>query len=159
MLAGVAEILLETLRRKLSRLLVVELDLAGTGGTLHGGSRRGALAGVPRPGVPGVVLARLGSALSDPARPAARRGDLPGRAAAAELARRFGRDRPVLCELAGTADDELSAVAFGEGDSHRGGRSVALLDLQGQLSSTSRGRSASTPRWPRFWAGCSGMLR
>ena len=49
--------------------------------------------------------------------------------AAWTLARRFAADRSALTELAGVDPGELRHVEFGAGDSHRGGQSVAILEL------------------------------
>lgn len=54
---------------------------------------------------------------------------IAGRTAAMlELSTRFAADRAALAEL-GTEPSELRTVRFGQGDSHRGGRSVAVLQL------------------------------
>ncbi|MEY9856279.1 type 2 lantibiotic biosynthesis protein LanM [Catenulispora sp. GAS73] len=49
--------------------------------------------------------------------------------AAWALARRFAADRSTLTELTGVDPGELRHVEFGAGDSHRGGQSVAILEL------------------------------
>ncbi|MBV9823929.1 MAG: type 2 lantipeptide synthetase LanM family protein [Actinobacteria bacterium] len=137
-LAGVADLLLATLRRKLSRLLVVELNLASTGGTLLAGSAEARwqefLDRASRPSFWQGLSAHYPTLLTR------LRAVVTSRCAAgAELGRRFGADRTVLGELTsngdgeltGNGDVELTAVGFGSGDSHRGGRSVARLDLGG----------------------------
>jgi type 2 lantibiotic biosynthesis protein LanM len=51
-------------------------------------------------------------------------------AAAAEMAARFADDRDAVAALSG-ADPRLTGLVTGEGDSHRGGRTVMTLELAG----------------------------
>lgn len=129
LLAGVTESLADTLRRKVSRLLVVELTLAGDKGTLLASTAEARWAEfLDRASQPRfwedlgahypTLLPRLAAIVS-------RRC-----AAGAELARRFGTDRARLGALTGDPGSELTAVSFGQGDTHRGGRSVARLSLE-----------------------------
>ena len=125
---GTAAALTEAVRRKVSRLLVLELNAARVSGTLRGstGAERWA-----------EFLDRIGRTefwleLADryPTLPARLATLITNRSNAAyELARRFGNSRSQLGPLLGDADGTLTDVAFGLGDSHRSGRSVALLEV------------------------------
>ncbi|MEO7261973.1 MAG: type 2 lanthipeptide synthetase LanM family protein [Jatrophihabitantaceae bacterium] len=135
-LAGATETLAETVHRKLSRLLVLELNAARDAGTLSAPTSAARWTEfVERAAQP-----RFWRSLGAQYPTLAGRLDaiVSGRCAAAgELARRFAADRLAIAALTSTAQastaqastalGELSAVSFGQGDSHRGGRSVALL--------------------------------
>jgi type 2 lantibiotic biosynthesis protein LanM len=126
--AGVTETLVDTLRRRVSRLLVVELNLAADNGTLSGATPADRwtefLDWASQPGFwrdlsthyP-TLLARLDTTVANRC------------AAGAEFARRFGADRAAIDTLLGHSGGELTAVGFGQGDTHRAGRSVARLSL------------------------------
>ena len=128
--AGVTETLVDSLRRKVSRLLVVELTAAADNGTLTASTPTGRWTEfLDRASQPGfwrdlsthypTLLTRLDTIVSNRC------------AAGAELARRFGADRAALGAFLGHPVGELTAVSFGQGDTHRAGRSVARLSLQG----------------------------
>lgn len=126
--AGVTDTLVDALRRKVSRLLVVELNLAAGSGALSAATPEDRwaefLSLASQPGFwrdlgahyP-TLLARLDAVLANRC------------AAGAEFARRFGADRAAIGAFLGAADAELTAVSFGQGDTHRAGRSVARLSL------------------------------
>lgn len=129
-LAGTTEALVETVRRKVNRVLVLELNAARVGGRLHGRSPRERwddfVATAARPEFWAsldehypVLRGRLATVVDHRC------------AAALTLARRFAADRhllgPVLPDTA-AGRPELTAVHVGAGDSHRGGHTVALLD-------------------------------
>jgi type 2 lantibiotic biosynthesis protein LanM len=128
--AGAAAAITDAVRRKVSRLLLLELNAARVTGSLRASDsaarwaefiERSANRGFwdsLAPHYP-TLLPRLEAVIG---------GRL---AAAAELGRRFAANRSRLGTLAPQAG-ELSRVRFGEGDSHRGGRSVAILELQDQ---------------------------
>lgn len=127
-LTGVATSVTDALRRKTSRLLLVELNLAAQDGTLAARTAEARWAEfVERASAPrfwrelGVhyptVLRRLDTVVSNRC------------AAGAEFARRFAVDRHALGELGAVSDEPLTALDFGQGDTHRGGRSVALLSF------------------------------
>lgn len=126
--AGVTETLVDALRRKVSRLLVVELNLAADHGSLSASTPEGRWTEfLDRASQLGfwrelsthypTLLPRLDTIVSNRC------------AAGAELARRFGADRAAIGAFLGTAAGELTAVSFGQGDTHRAGRSVARLSL------------------------------
>ncbi|MGD0607747.1 MAG: DUF4135 domain-containing protein [Streptosporangiaceae bacterium] len=52
-------------------------------------------------------------------------------AAAAAVGQRLGADRPQLVGLLGGEPGELTGIAMGAGDSHRGGQTVSVLELTG----------------------------
>ncbi len=117
---GAMTALHETVLRKVSRVLVLELNAARLTGTLTATDSAGRWAEfVARTCEPGyweslgthypTLLPRLRTVVANRV------------AAAVELAHRFAADR-------GELDiGELTGAAFGAGDSHRGGRSVVLL--------------------------------
>lgn len=122
--AGVA--LRRTVLRKVTRVLVLELNAARLTGTLGATDSAGRWAEfVDRTCEPGYL-----DTLAEhyPALRARLRVVIRNRIAAAlELAARLATDRAALARLTGTDPGELRAVSFGEGDSHRGGRTVAIL--------------------------------
>jgi type 2 lantibiotic biosynthesis protein LanM len=118
--AGAMTALHETVLRKVSRVLVLELNAARLTGSLAADDSAGRWAEfVARTCEPGywdslgthypTLLPRLRTVVANRV------------AAAVELADRFAADRGEL----GTG--ELTTAVFGAGDSHRGGRSVVLL--------------------------------
>ncbi len=126
-LTGAAVSIAEALRRKVSRLLLLELNAARVSGSLQAEDAAGRWAEfLEHSGrldfwnsltehYP-TLLTRLAAVVS-------------GRInAAAELTRRFAANRHRLGTLVG-GPVELTELNFGQGDSHRGGRSVAILDL------------------------------
>ncbi|WP_246002211.1 type 2 lanthipeptide synthetase LanM family protein [Allorhizocola rhizosphaerae] len=119
--AGVTEALYETVHRHVSRVLVLELNAARVTGQLRAGSERErwdeflALAndraywdGLSEP-YPNLMV-QLDRLIGNRIR------------ASAQLGERFAADR------ASIGLGELRKVAFGAGDSHRGGQTVAILD-------------------------------
>ncbi|WP_101790341.1 type 2 lanthipeptide synthetase LanM family protein [Nonomuraea indica] len=125
-LAGSARSVEEDVRRKITRVLVLELNAARLSGRLTAADpaarweewrRRVAepafwreLA-VPYPG----MTARLTTAIRHRC------------AAAHRFAARFAEDRAALAALPGAPSGELRRVEFGAGDSHRGGQTVVVL--------------------------------
>lgn len=118
--AGAMAALHETVLRKVSRVLVLELNAARVTGSLAAADSAGRWAEfVDRTCEPGywdtltprypTLLPRLRTLISNRV------------AAAIELAHRFTADRDAL------GVGELTATEFGAGDSHRGGRTVVLL--------------------------------
>lgn len=125
--AGTRAALRETVLRKVSRVLVLELNAARLTGTLTASDSAGRWAEfLDRACAPGYwdSIERHYPAL----RPRLRVVVANRIGAARELAVRFAADRATLPRLTGTDVGELRAVSFGAGDSHRGGRSVAILD-------------------------------
>jgi type 2 lantibiotic biosynthesis protein LanM len=128
--AGASAAIADAVRRKVSRLLLLELNAARVTGSLQAPDSAGRWSEFLErsahrsfwdslsPHYP-TLLPRLEAVIG-------------GRvAAAAEFARRFATNRSRLGTLV-AQPGELSRVSFGEGDSHRGGRSVVLLELQDQ---------------------------
>lgn len=123
---GVLAALAETLHRKVSRLLVLELNAARVTGRLTSGDPAGRwrewIASAAQwsfweslaPQYPG-LLARLEVISANRC------------AAALAMATRLVRDRGDLAKLPGAGGGDLTAVTFGAGDSHHGGHTVALL--------------------------------
>jgi type 2 lantibiotic biosynthesis protein LanM len=128
--AGASAAITDAVRRKVSRLLLLELNAARVTGTLQGkdsaarwseflerAAHRSFWESLT-PHYP-TLLSRLDVLIR-------------GRAAAAsEFAGRFAADRGRLGMLIPGAG-ELSRASFGAGDSHRGGRSVIVLELHDQ---------------------------
>lgn len=124
--AGTATALRETVWRKVSRVVVLELHAARLTGKLTAGDSRARweewVSSLERPGAwealagpyP-ALLPRLRTVIGNRC------------AAALTLARRFGRDRPALAALLGSEPGELAEVSFGAGDSHEGGQTVTIL--------------------------------
>lgn len=150
--AGATTALVEAVRRKVSRVLVLELNAARAGGRLTADDPRARWdefidAAAQRSFWDSLAVqyptleARLGRLVANRV------------AAAMAMARRFVADRddlaPVLPTPAGRP--ELVDVAFGAGDSHRGGRTVALLG-------TSAGRLVYKPRPLDVDAALAGFL-
>jgi type 2 lantibiotic biosynthesis protein LanM len=128
--AGAATALRQTVLRKVSRVLVLELNAARLTGTLTATDSAGRWTEfVDRTCAPGywdtltrhypTLQRRLRSVIGNRV------------AAAVELGTRFTADRAALPRLTGADPGELRAVSFGEGDSHRGGRTVAILACAG----------------------------
>ncbi len=128
--AGAATALYQVAHRKAGRVLVLELNAARITGrlTAEDSAARWAefaeLSASPHywdslTGHYPPLLPRL-------------RTTLDGRCAAAlTLARRLAADRDSLATLPGTSPGPLARVAFGAGDSHRGGHTVAVLEFTG----------------------------
>jgi type 2 lantibiotic biosynthesis protein LanM len=126
LLDATRRVLLDGSSRRLTRLLLVELHAAKLAGSLLADDSAGRWHEfVTRACEPSFwaetyehylgLRARLDSLIGNRC------------AAALELAHRFGADRPAIRRLLAGSDAELLEVAFGLGDSHRGGRTVALL--------------------------------
>ncbi|MGI8667877.1 MAG: type 2 lanthipeptide synthetase LanM family protein [Jatrophihabitans sp.] len=130
LLAGTAATLAEAVRRKVSRMLLLELNAARLNGSLSAPdsesrwdefiNRASDLAFWQSlaPHYPS-LLPRLDRVIGNRCQ------------AALEPARRFDTDRAVAASLTRRHGAELRSVRFGQGDSHRGGRTVALLELSG----------------------------
>jgi type 2 lantibiotic biosynthesis protein LanM len=129
-LVGASDSIMDAVRRKVSRLLLLELNAARVTGSLRAADSAGRWAEFLErssdrsfwesltPHYP-TLLPRLDTVIN-------------GRiAAAAEFARRFAANRHRLDTLVPDAG-ELTRVSFGQGDSHRGGRSVVMLELEHQ---------------------------
>ncbi|WP_214416726.1 type 2 lanthipeptide synthetase LanM family protein [Sphaerisporangium fuscum] len=135
---GAAEALEETVRRKVNRVLLLELNAARIRGELTAPTPElrweewRSRVSTPEfwrsltPHYP-TLPSRLGAIIANRC------------AAAEELARRFAADRAELAALPDGPRGRLVRVEFGAGDSHRGGRTVALL--QG-----TEGRAVYKPR-------------
>ncbi len=120
----------DTLRRKLVRVLVLELNAARLAGALTGPD-------------PAARWAEFIAHASTPEFWSSRSGRYPTMldrihrvidaqcAAAVALAERFTADRDALAVLLDTAPGELLEVRLGSGDSHRGGYTVATLRCAG----------------------------
>ena len=123
--AGAATALRETVLRKVSRVLVLELDAARITGTLTAPHSAGRWAEF----VDRTCDPAYWDALAEhyPTLPARLRSMVDNRVCAAvTLAERFVDDRKELSEL-DREPGELVEVRFGAGDGHRGGQTVALL--------------------------------
>lgn len=127
---GTADALCKAVHRKVSRVLLVELNAARITGRLTAGdpaarwaqfvemsSSRQYWESLTRHYPP--LLTRLDAVIS-------------GRCAAAlTLARRLSADRDMLAGLLDADPGLLSQVSLGAGDSHQGGHTVAVLDFAG----------------------------
>lgn len=131
-LVGTAASLTEAIRRKVSRLLVLELNAARVSGSLTAEDPAGRWVEFLERSSHESYWDSL--SMHYPTLTPRLEKVIGGRlAAAAELGRRFAADRGrlgVLGEEFAKPEQELTRVRFGEGDSHRGGRSVALVGLQ-----------------------------
>lgn len=131
LLAGATASITEVVGRKVSRLLLLELNAARVTHQLGAEDAAGRYAEfITRASTLDfwlslelhypTLLPRLATVIGNRAN------------AALELGRRFAANRGQLAALASDAQPHLTAVTFGEGDSHRGGRTVALLELASQ---------------------------
>jgi len=129
-LEGTRRALLDTLRRKINRVLVLEFNAARLRGQLTAGDPAGRWAQfVDRASGPGFWAEMAGPY---PTLVHRLRAVTDHRcAAAAELAQRCAADRADLAGLFGADPGELLAVEVGAGDSHRGGRTVTRLRWAG----------------------------
>ncbi|MEO7263121.1 MAG: type 2 lanthipeptide synthetase LanM family protein [Jatrophihabitantaceae bacterium] len=129
-LAGASASIADAVRRKVSRLLLLELNAARVSGSLQAPDSAGRwFEFVGRSAHQG-----FWDSLTPhyPSLPSRLNTVINGRVvAAAEFARRFAANRSRLGTLVPQAG-ELSRASFGVGDSHRGGRSVMVLELQDQ---------------------------
>ncbi|MEV0679156.1 type 2 lanthipeptide synthetase LanM family protein [Actinosynnema sp. NPDC050436] len=123
-------VLLDVVRRKVVRVLVLELNAARVTGALTADDPAGRWAEF-------LAVAARESYWHDltrhyPHLVTRLRTTVDHRVAAiAVLARRFAEDRPRLAALLGAEAGELRKVEFGAGDSHRGGHSVTLVHCTG----------------------------
>lgn len=148
--SGTAGVLYESALRKVSRLLILELNAARVSGRLSAPTTEerwtefvqmsarlpfwealGEHYPTLMPRMHAVVANRCGAALS--------------------LARRFAADRAALSALTGGPVGEVTKVAFGAGDSHHAGHTVAILTCTG-------GRVVYKPRSVRVDATLAGLL-
>ncbi|MDR6593178.1 type 2 lanthipeptide synthetase LanM family protein [Saccharothrix longispora] len=122
--------LLDTLRRKVLRVLVLELNAARVTGRLTAPDPAGRwaefVADASRPAYWDGLTAHYPKLVTRLRAVVDNRVD-----AVVTTARRFAADRPLLHELLGEEPGELREVGFGAGDSHRGGHTVALLRCTG----------------------------
>ncbi len=127
LVAGTAAGLADTVRRKVSRVLLLELNAAREAGTLTASDSPGRW----QEFIKRASAIDFWQSLKEYYPTLLDRLDIViGRrcAASIELGERFAADRQVITELTGQPV-LLDAVTFGAGDSHRGGRTVALLKL------------------------------
>ncbi len=127
---GAARALYETVYRKVSRVLVLELNAMRITGRLASTDS----AARWREFVDMAGTARFWTDLDQHYPPLRARLHAIVRArcgAAATLARRLATDRAALRALTGAEPGHVCEVSFGAGDSHRGGQAVALMRLTG----------------------------
>jgi len=119
-----------TLNRKLSRLLVLELNAARIEGRLEGESPearwRDFLEGAATPAFWEAAEAEYPTLAARVERMTANQCD-----AALALAAHFAVDRESLSPLCGGPPGELRQISFASGDRHRGGKTVAILHCDG----------------------------
>lgn len=112
--------------RRVSRVVLLELNAARVSGTLTADDSAARWREwVDRLASPGGWEA-IG-AVYPPLLPRVETIVANGCAAGLRLARRFSRDRPALAQLTGAATGELVEVTIGAGDSHEGGETVSIL--------------------------------
>lgn len=139
-----ASALSEVLRGKLTRLLLLELHADRLSGVLTAPDSRGRWNEFVRRAADAGYWQSL--ATSYPSLQARLGRLIEHRCqAAVELGRRFAEDRAALAEFSKVSSLELQDVQFGKGDSHRGGRTVAVLDF-GARSLVYKPRSLSIDR-------------
>jgi len=134
---GTATLLTEAALRRVSRVLLLELNAARITGRLRAPDSASRwhewLAGTTSPSFWESLRGHYPALL-----PRLRRVLVNRSAAALALARRFAADRPELAGL-GSGPGPLTGVTFGAGDSHYGGQTVAIL-------TTSTGQVVYKPR-------------
>lgn len=121
---------LASLQRKLNRVLLLELRAGAMAGTLAGADSAERWSDFHRYARTAEFRERLEDrypGLTD----RVTRATAPVAEAVAELARRAAADRGLLAPLLGGPAGRLTAVHLGEGDPHRGGRTVARLVFEG----------------------------
>jgi type 2 lantibiotic biosynthesis protein LanM len=138
-LHGAAEASLrEAVHRKVSRVLLLELNAARAAGRLTAGDSAARW----------TEFAELSDTREFWASLSGRYPTLPARletimsrrcAAALTLGHRLAADRDAVASLTHAGGGELTGVEFGAGDSHRGGQTVAMLEFAG-------GRAVYKPR-------------
>jgi len=121
----------ETVHRKVSRVLLLELNAARVAGRLT----------APDPAARWAEFTELSDTPAFWESLSGRYPTLLGRLhtimrrrcdSAVTLARRLAADRAAVAALGHAGADELTGVEFGAGDSHRGGQSVAVLEFAGR---------------------------
>ncbi|MEV0389797.1 type 2 lanthipeptide synthetase LanM family protein [Nonomuraea sp. NPDC050643] len=117
---------LETVRIKTNRILLVELNAARITGRLTGDDARARWQAWEEHAATREFWESLGEHYPT-LLPRLDRLVTARCAAALSLAARFAADRHALAPLVGGGPGELVALAFGAGDSHRGGQTVAML--------------------------------
>jgi type 2 lantibiotic biosynthesis protein LanM len=120
--------ILETVHRKVSRVLLLELNAARVSGRLTAEDPAGRWTEFLKIADDLEFWRSVGSRYPSLQQ---RLDTVMGHRAdaAVTLARRFAADRSALTQLTTTDPGELRHVDFGAGDSHRGGQSVAILEL------------------------------
>jgi type 2 lantibiotic biosynthesis protein LanM len=123
---GAGTALLQTMLRKVNRVLIVELNAARITGKLAGADPEARWSQFLQMSATAQYWESLGVHYPDMM---ARLGTLmAGRCAAVlAMAERLAVDREALAALLGTKPGPLTQVTVGAGDSHRGGQTVALL--------------------------------
>lgn len=147
---GTATALCQAVYRKVSRVLLVELNAARITGRLTAGDPAARWAEF----VEMSSSARYWESLTRHYPPLLTRlhAVVSGRCAAAlAMARRLAADRDMLAGLLGAEPGPLSRVSLGAGDSHRGGHTVAVLDF-------ANGTVVYKPRPVSVDAALGGML-
>ncbi|TWP50656.1 type 2 lantipeptide synthetase LanM [Lentzea tibetensis] len=120
----------DVVRRKVNRVLVLELNAARITGQLKAPDPAGRWAEFI--GIASSPSFWEGLSQHYPTLVARLETVVDNRCAAAlTLARRFASDRTALTEFVGNPLGELRAVEFGAGDSHRGGHTVTMLRCAG----------------------------
>jgi type 2 lantibiotic biosynthesis protein LanM len=140
-----------SIRRKVSRVLLLELNAARLSGRLTAADSAARwdewIADSSRPGYWESLTDHYPTLL-------VRLHTVIGHACDAGLtaARRFAADRTALAGLPGAGGGALTGITFGAGDTHRGGQSVALV-------TTTTGRTVYKPRPVEVDARLAGLLR
>ncbi len=121
-----AEAVYEAVHRKVTRVLVLELNAARVTGVLTAGDTRARWEEFLDLSSASTFWSSLGDCY--PSLPQRVHKVIDNRCAAAvTMARRFSADRAALTALLEGGPVELSEVTFGAGDSHRAGQTVAIL--------------------------------
>jgi type 2 lantibiotic biosynthesis protein LanM len=129
-LDGTRAALCDVLLRKVSRVLVLELNIARVTGKLTAGDPQARWSQFLKMSERASFWESL--SVQYPAMPGQVRAVVAGRcAAAAAIGRRLAADRHELVKLLGCEPGELTGIAMGAGDSHRGGQTVTVLELGG----------------------------
>jgi len=129
-LEGAHNALLSTLSRKLTRLLVLELNAARVEGRLDGATPEDRwddfVAGSATPAFWNSIQHTYPTLAVRLSKVTARRVN-----AAVLFARDWAADRDMLGPVAGHSVGSLTGLSFGRGDSHAGGRTVATVETAG----------------------------
>jgi len=149
-LAGARTALEQSLHRKLSRLLLVELNAARVEGRLAGGESdarwQDFLATAAAPGFWDELAAHYPTL-----RPRIERVIDQHGAATLDFARHWAADRDALGPLCDGPAGALTELSFGAGDTHNGGRTVAMVGCTG-------GRLVYKPRSLAVDAALAGLI-